>query len=148
MSIQAIGMKAYTEALNRFSAAESNLRGGAPAGGTHAFTKALDQSLLRDSVDKGENSGAQADFISQYSRTGSNTMADNSFTGTLNNSWNKINELQKSKDAAIEDFASGRTQNVHELMITMQKASLAMNLTSAVRGKVIEAYKELSRMQF
>lgn len=39
-------------------------------------------------------------------------------------------------------------QNVHELMITMQKSSLAMKMTSAVRGKVLEAYKELSKMQF
>ena len=46
------------------------------------------------------------------------------------------------------DFASGRNQNVHELMITMQKSSLAMKLTTAVRGKVLEAYKELSKMQF
>ncbi|MEE0814347.1 MAG: flagellar hook-basal body complex protein FliE, partial [Desulfovibrio fairfieldensis] len=35
-----------------------------------------------------------------------------------------------------------------ELMITMQKSSLAMKLTSAVRGKVLEAYKEISKMQF
>ena len=33
-------------------------------------------------------------------------------------------------------------------MITMQKSSMAMKLTSAVRGKVLEAYKEISRMQF
>ncbi len=48
----------------------------------------------------------------------------------------------------ITSFASGETQNVHELMISMQKASVAMNLTSAVRNKVIEAYKEMSKLQF
>ncbi len=48
----------------------------------------------------------------------------------------------------ITSFASGETQNVHELMISMQKASLAVNLTSAVRNKVLEAYRELSKLQF
>ncbi len=33
-------------------------------------------------------------------------------------------------------------------MITLQKAGLAVNMTSAVRNKVLEAYKELSRIQF
>ena len=48
----------------------------------------------------------------------------------------------------IDAFASGQTQNVHELMISMQKAGLAMNMTTAVRTKVMEAYKELTRIQF
>ena len=48
----------------------------------------------------------------------------------------------------IQSFASGETQNVHELMITMQKAGLAVNLTAAVRNKVLEAYRELSKLQF
>ncbi|MFW5734480.1 MAG: flagellar hook-basal body complex protein FliE, partial [Oceanidesulfovibrio sp.] len=42
----------------------------------------------------------------------------------------------------------GEKQNVHELMISLQKASVAMSLTSAVRGKVMEAYKEIMRTQF
>ena len=33
-------------------------------------------------------------------------------------------------------------------MITMQKSSLAMKMTSAVRSKVLEAYKEISKMTF
>ena len=69
-------------------------------------------------------------------------------TRTIKNSLNKVNELDAAKNTAIEDFASGRTQNVHELMIIMQKSSMAMKLTSAVRGKVLEAYKEISKMQF
>ena len=72
----------------------------------------------------------------------------NSFSGTIKSSLNKVNELDNAKNLAIDDFASGRSQNVHELMITMQKSSLAMKLTSAVRGKVLEAYKEISKMQF
>lgn len=71
-----------------------------------------------------------------------------SFGATLKDSLTKVNEMQAEKSGMITAFASGETQNVHELMITMQKAGLAMNITSAVRSKVMDAYRELSRIQF
>lgn len=70
------------------------------------------------------------------------------FSDTLHDSLNAVNDLQTKKSQMITSFASGETQNVHELMISMQKASLAVNLTSAVRNKVLEAYRELSKLQF
>lgn len=148
MSVQALGLRAYSDALQHFSKVEGNLRQGAPVGGQTLFSKTLDQSLLRDSVDRGENAGAQADFMQRVASPHTAVTPSNSFTDTVKGSLNKVNELQSAKAQAIEDFASGRSQNVHELMITMQKSSLAMKMTSAVRGKVLEAYKELSKMQF
>lgn len=71
-----------------------------------------------------------------------------SFSNMLSESLTKVNDMQTEKKNMITSFASGENQNVHELMISMQKASLSMNITAAVRNKVLEAYKELSRMQF
>ena len=73
---------------------------------------------------------------------------ENNFADVLSKSLEKVNDLQSERSGLITSFASGENQNVHELMIAMQKAGLAMNMTSAVRNKVLEAYKELSRMQF
>ena len=73
---------------------------------------------------------------------------ERSFSDTFENSLRTVNDLSTAKTAAVESFASGETQNVHELMISLQKAGLAMSLTSAVRNKVMEAYRELSKMQF
>ena len=109
MSIQAVGMKAYTNALSNFTKADKAMRG------TDVTAAAKTESP---------------------------------FESTLRSSLGKVNELQKEKSAMIESFASGETQNVHELMISMQKASVAMNMTAAVRNKVMEAYKELARIQF
>ncbi|UIJ39480.1 flagellar hook-basal body complex protein FliE [Desulfobaculum bizertense] len=67
---------------------------------------------------------------------------------TVTDSLKKVNDLQTEKNMMIEEFASGRTQNVHELMISLQKAGLAMRMTSAVRNKVMQAYRELAQMQF
>ncbi|MBE6441784.1 MAG: flagellar hook-basal body complex protein FliE [Desulfovibrio sp.] len=148
MSIQAVGMRAYSEALRHFNKVEGSLQQGTPVKGQTLFARTLDQTLLRDSVDRGQDFGAQADFI-RYPTT-ANTPITNptSFTDTVKTSLNRVNTLDNAKNMAIDDFASGRNQNVHELMISMQKSSLAMKLTSAVRGKVLEAYKEISKMQF
>ena len=69
-----------------------------------------------------------------------------SFTDQLQDSLTKVNDLQQQKEAMIISFASGESQNVHELMISLQKAGMAMSLTSAVRNKVLEAYRELMKM--
>jgi flagellar hook-basal body complex protein FliE len=70
------------------------------------------------------------------------------FGDTLMESLGKVNELETQKHQMIEEFASGKSDNVHELMITMQKAGLAMSMTSAVRTKIMTAYQELMRMSF
>lgn len=147
MSIQATGLRAYGDAVRHFNQIEGTLKQGSPASG-QSFSKTLDQSLLRDSVDKGENFGAHADFINRPTMPHTAITPQNNFTDTVKTSLHRVNELDAVKNRAIQDFASGRSQNVHELMVTMQKSSLAMKMTTAVRGKVLEAYKELSKMQF
>lgn len=70
------------------------------------------------------------------------------FASVFADSLGKVNALQNEKASMITSFASGEQQNVHELMISLQKAGVAMQLTSAVRNKVLDAYRELARMQF
>ncbi|BCS87881.1 flagellar hook-basal body complex protein FliE [Pseudodesulfovibrio sediminis] len=70
------------------------------------------------------------------------------FTETLQQSLKGVNDIQTEKKHMIEEFASGKSQNVHELMITMQKAGLTMQMTGAVRSKIMQSYKEIMQMQF
>lgn len=71
-----------------------------------------------------------------------------SFGKTLVDSLKQVNDMQNTKTDMVNSFASGKTQNVHELMINLQKAGLTMQMTTAVRGKVLDAYRELVKMQF
>jgi flagellar hook-basal body complex protein FliE len=91
---------------------------------------------------------AQAEKKIQSGSLAPEKMPVNNFADMLANSLDKVNTLQKERSAMTDVFASGQSQNVHELMISMQKAGLAMNMTAAVRNKVMEAYKELARIQF
>ena len=70
-----------------------------------------------------------------------------SFADTLTESLDKVNDLQKEADVAIEDFATGKTRNIHETMIAVNKADLAFRLTMQVRNKIVEAYQEVMRTQ-
>jgi len=70
------------------------------------------------------------------------------FSQTLADSLKRVNGMQNEKNDMVEAFAAGKNQNVHELMINLQKASSAMQMTTAVRGKLLEAYKELVKIQF
>ena len=59
----------------------------------------------------------------------------------------KVNDLQTQSDKSIQGLASGENKNLHEVMISMEKASVSFLFMSQVRNKAIEAYQEVMRMQ-
>lgn len=59
----------------------------------------------------------------------------------------KVNDLQTQSDKAIQGLASGENKNLHEVMISMEKASISFQFMSTVRNKALEAYQEVMRMQ-
>ncbi|MFO7818248.1 MAG: flagellar hook-basal body complex protein FliE [Thermodesulfobacteriota bacterium] len=76
-----------------------------------------------------------------------NQQVENTFSETIKDSLSQVNEMKLEGGEMIKAFASGENQNVHELMITLQKSGLAMKMTSAVRNKAMEAYKELMQIR-
>jgi flagellar hook-basal body complex protein FliE len=98
-----------------------------------AYSAALEQGV------GGKNLGTQRSATAK---------AATSFAQTIEDSLSTVNDMQIEKGKMIQDFASGKSQNVHELMISLQKAGLAMDMTAAVRNKVMSAYQELMRIQF
>ncbi len=70
------------------------------------------------------------------------------FLDALKGNLEKVNEMQNQKADLATSFAAGKEHNVHELMISLQKAGLAMSMTSAVRSKIMQSYQELTKMQF
>ncbi len=69
------------------------------------------------------------------------------FTQILQDKMNEVNSLQKEANSLTESFQAGGPVDVHEVMLSMEKAELALRLTVQVRNKLLEAYKELSQMQ-
>jgi len=59
----------------------------------------------------------------------------------------KVNKLEAEADQSIGDLLQGKA-DIHETMIALQKSDISMRTFLAVRNKVIEAYREIMRMQF
>ena len=70
-----------------------------------------------------------------------------SFTDLLKEGLGQVNSLQLASDDLAAKFAAGETDNIHEVMIAGQKADIALQLATAVRSKILEAYQEIMRMQ-
>ncbi len=74
----------------------------------------------------------------------------NMFEAFLNTAIDNINTTNSYlSDAENEEirFALGETENTHDLIIALQKASTALQYTVAIRDKSMEAYRELMQMQ-
>ena len=69
------------------------------------------------------------------------------FSDLFREKLNEVNELQKDSQAVTASFAAGETDNVHNVMIAAEKAKVAVNLTTAVQTKVLDAYNEIMRLQ-
>lgn len=72
---------------------------------------------------------------------------DKSFAQTLTQALEQVNRLQMEADSEAAKLALGTATDLHQVMIAGERAQLALQLTIAVRNKVVEAYQELSRMQ-
>ena len=70
-----------------------------------------------------------------------------SFGEMLSRAVGSVDNAMKESDQQIENFIAGKTDNVHDVMISMQRAKLSFQMMVEIRNKAIEAYHEISRMQ-
>ncbi|MBI4644844.1 MAG: flagellar hook-basal body complex protein FliE [Deltaproteobacteria bacterium] len=67
------------------------------------------------------------------------------FGNVLNEMVGEINRLQQDGDQKISGSLVGR-EDLHEAMLSLEKANLSLKVLIQVRNKMIQAYEELSRM--
>jgi flagellar hook-basal body complex protein FliE len=70
-----------------------------------------------------------------------------SFADTLKQAIGQVNDLHKASDKAAQNLATGKTDNVADVMIAAEKADIALRVMVQVRNKVIDAYNEIMKMQ-
>lgn len=73
--------------------------------------------------------------------------AGKSFADTLKDAVNTTNQLQKESDVKMQELATGKNHNIHEVMLSAEKADISLRLMVQVRNKIIEAYQEVMKMQ-
>lgn len=58
-----------------------------------------------------------------------------------------LNEQMARNDQAVQAVALGETNDLHQVMMNLEKTRLTFELALQVRNKTLEAYQELMRMQ-
>jgi flagellar hook-basal body complex protein FliE len=70
-----------------------------------------------------------------------------SFKDVLMKNLGEVNQLQQQADASLENYVTGKSQNVGEVISASQKASLAFSMLTQIRNKLQEAYDEVKNLR-
>ena len=57
------------------------------------------------------------------------------------------NQQQIVADEAVQQLATGQTDNLQQVVLTAAKADLSFRLVLELRNKLIDSYQEIMRMQ-
>jgi flagellar hook-basal body complex protein FliE len=71
----------------------------------------------------------------------------NNFGDFLKNAVNEVNNMQIESENYKQKLAIGEVDNLHDLSIATEKANVSLQVVMSVRNKIVEAYKEIMRIQ-
>ena len=80
------------------------------------------------------------------SAAGESGTIGNSFADALKQSIGEVSRMQQDATKAVEDLATGKNENVTNVMTAVEKADLAFKTLLAIRTKLMEAYDELKNI--
>lgn len=101
-------------------------------------------------IDKIGTIGSLAPTRSVFEGIGENEAASNisiPFSDYFKKALNDTNGLLIEADRLADDFAAGRTDNIHQVVLAAEKADIALQFTMQIRNKIMDAYNEIMRMQ-
>jgi flagellar hook-basal body complex protein FliE len=70
------------------------------------------------------------------------------FSDLLTDAVGQVDSLQQQAETAVSGLMTGTGVDVHTAVIATEKASMAFELSLAVRNKAVQAYQQVMSMQF
>jgi len=70
------------------------------------------------------------------------------FFQTLEGAMDKVQEMQSGADQQVASVLQGNGQDLHTAMVAVEKADLTFQMMMQVRNKIVQAYQQVSQMQF
>lgn len=80
--------------------------------------------------------------------TGPSPSNESPFSDLMKDVVGDVNRLQQEAAQATTGLMTGSGVDVHQAMIATEKASMAFELSLALRNKAIQAYQQVMSMQF
>ena len=82
------------------------------------------------------------------SKDGGKATPQDGFGQMLEKAMGEVNDMQNAADKQIEGITTKQAGvTPHEAMLSLEKADVAFQMMSAIRGKIIRAYEEVIRTQ-
>lgn len=96
-----------------------------------------------------ESMGAAAPIADAAPTTGVTgpTGPDNEFGSMVLDGLDRLEGLTDKADGLAVQAATGKLENIHDYTIAASEASVATQMTVALRNKAVEAFNEIMRMQ-
>lgn len=69
------------------------------------------------------------------------------FGDLLKQALNEVNQASQTAEGEARNLMLGESADMHSAMLAVQKADLSFQMMMAVRSKLIDAYREVMRMQ-
>lgn len=80
----------------------------------------------------------------QRSSASSNTQQ---ITKSFEDMLSSLDQSQQNSDSLIEQLARGEDVDLHTVMIALEENNVNFNVALGIRDKLVEAYREVMRMQ-
>jgi flagellar hook-basal body complex protein FliE len=69
------------------------------------------------------------------------------FGDLLKQALQEVNQVSAQSEGEARNLMTGESADMHTAMLAVQKADLSFQMMMAVRSKLIDAYREVMRMQ-
>jgi flagellar hook-basal body complex protein FliE len=69
-----------------------------------------------------------------------------SFGDALANGLKDVDASVRDSDRLVDDLASGKVQDFHEVALRLKQSELSFRFAMEVRNKLVDAYREVMRM--
>jgi flagellar hook-basal body complex protein FliE len=77
--------------------------------------------------------------------SGSGTASE--FARGLGRALDELSKVQDQADAMVTKLVTGQAEDIHSVILAVERANLSIQMAVQVRNKVLEAYQEIMHMQ-
>ena len=88
------------------------------------------------------------DLQQKISGTSTSSDSPSGFWDTLKDTLNQVQQVQNEADQKVTDLVTGKGEDIHSAMAAVEKADLSFQLVMQVRNKIVQAYQQVSQIQF
>lgn len=91
----------------------------------------------------GVNGGAFGPMLPKNSTQ----VQNDTFGTTLNGFLKDVNSMIQEAGDTVQKMATGEVDDIHEVIVAAEKASVGLELVMEVRNRLMDSYQEIMRMQ-